>query len=83
MIFIINLILYIYNENGQLSILCDFGGMAYKGMEDNPDTEIGFPFKVYYFDKQGMYSTLYFYLYDIGDRMLNPISNFPSFNSVW
>jgi hypothetical protein len=26
-----------------------------------------------------MYSTLYFYLYDIGDRMLNPISNFPSF----
>ena len=36
-------------------------------------------FKVYYYDKQGMYSTLYFYLYDIGDRMLNPISNFPSF----
>ena len=43
-------IYYIYNENGQLSILCDFGGMAYKGMEDNPDTEIGFPFKVYYFE---------------------------------
>lgn len=37
---------YIYDDNN-LAMICDFGGMAYKGLEGFPETEIGMDFKVY------------------------------------
>ena len=41
---------YFYDENG-LSMYFDFGGMAYKGMDSNPDIEIGVDMDVYIFDR--------------------------------
>jgi len=38
---------YVYEEN-ELVMICDFGGMAYKGMDDDPDTEIGIDFSIYF-----------------------------------
>ena len=38
---------YVYEEN-KLVMICDFGGMAYKGMDDDPDTEIGMDFSIYF-----------------------------------
>ena len=37
---------YIYDDNN-LAMICDFGGMAYKGLEGFSETEIGMDFKVY------------------------------------
>ena len=38
---------YVY-EDDKLVMICDFGGMAYKGMDDDPDTEIGMDFSIYF-----------------------------------
>lgn len=36
-------------EDGKLKWICDFGGMAYSGMEGNDNIEIGIDFKIYQF----------------------------------
>lgn len=36
-------------EDGTLKWICDFGGMAYSGMEGNDNIEIGIDFKIYQF----------------------------------
>ena len=41
---------YLYDEKGKLTQIYDFGGMAYKGLEENPDIEIGVDFKTYIFE---------------------------------
>ena len=38
---------YVYEED-KLVMICDYGGMAYKGMDDDPDTEIGMDFSIYF-----------------------------------
>ena len=37
---------YVYDGN-ELKMICDFGGMAYKGSEDNPDVELGMKLKIF------------------------------------
>lgn len=41
---------YLYNEDGDLMQIIDFGGMAYKELEENPNIEIGVDFKTYIFE---------------------------------
>ena len=38
---------YVYDDDN-LVMICDFGGMAYKGLEGFSETEIGMDFKVYF-----------------------------------
>ena len=40
---------YLYDEQGKLEQCLDFGGMAFKGMEENPDIEIGVDCQIYLF----------------------------------
>lgn len=40
---------YIYDSNGMLVQFFDIGGMAYKGLEENNDIAIGYPFETYIF----------------------------------
>lgn len=42
---------YLYNEDDELVQIFDFGGMAYKGLDSNPDIEIGILFDIYLFER--------------------------------
>lgn len=42
---------YLYNDKGEFIQFFDFGGMAYKGLDNNPDVEIGIDFETYIFDR--------------------------------
>ena len=42
---------YLYDEEGNLMQIFDFGGMSYKSLEENPDIEIGVDFKTYIFER--------------------------------
>ncbi len=42
---------YLYNEDDKLVQIFDFGGMAYTGLEDNPNIEIGIDFQTYIFER--------------------------------
>lgn len=41
---------YFYDEHGKISQILDFGGMCYKGLEENDDIGIGVDFEVYMFE---------------------------------
>lgn len=41
---------YLYDSNGKLSQVYDFGGMAYKGLENDPEIEIGIDLKTCIFE---------------------------------
>lgn len=40
---------YFYDDNGNLTQCLDFGGMPYKGLEDNSDIAIGVDCQIYFF----------------------------------
>ncbi len=42
---------YLYNEEDELIQYFDFGGMAYKGLEENNDIAIGVDFETYIFER--------------------------------
>lgn len=42
---------YLYNDKGEFTQFFDFGGMAYKGLDNNPDVEIGIDFETYIFKR--------------------------------
>lgn len=42
---------YIYDDQGEISQILDFGGMPYKGLEENDDIAIGVDFEVYMFER--------------------------------
>lgn len=43
---------YLYNEDDELVQIFDFGGMAYTGLDSNPDIEIGVLFDIYLFERE-------------------------------
>ena len=42
---------YLYNEDDELTQYINFGGMAYKGLEENQDIAIGMEFETYIFER--------------------------------
>lgn len=42
---------YFYNEDDELTQIIDFGGMPYKGLEENKDIAIGVDLKLYLFER--------------------------------
>ena len=39
--------IYVYDDNGELEMICEFGGMPYGPLEEYPGAEIGFKFSIY------------------------------------